>query len=68
MVSKEKRQLYNKRYYAKKTLNKLKSLDTIDETNNEIINEPTYKDHFLMLLFIRVFDIFHFSFMKWFKQ
>ena len=64
MVSKEKRKLYNKRYYAKKSMDHLKSLNTIDETIEEIVER---KDHFLMLLFIRAFDIFRFSFMRWFK-
>lgn len=31
MVSKEKRQQYNRRYYSKKSLDKLKALNTIEE-------------------------------------
>ncbi len=79
MVSKEKRQLYNKRYYAKKTLHTFIALNTIDEKTDETTEPLTsdlnkdndikhvYEPHILERLFFRVFYIIQFNFTKWFK-
>jgi hypothetical protein len=82
MVSKQKRQQYNRRYYSKKTMDRLKAIDTIEEINeteteedepllvinvDDIKHIHEYEPHILMRLFFRVFYIIRFKFITWFK-
>lgn len=77
MVNKQKRQLYNRRYYAKKTQQNLLQLATIDEINSPIEIDEThvseikqiieYKPHIFMVFFVHLFNFLKFKVFKWLK-
>ena len=82
MVSKEKRQQYNRRYYSKKSLDKLKTLNTIEErsetseisdTETEVfavdvnVDDIKHKHEYEPHILMRL-SYFMFYIIQWFKR
>ena len=61
MVSKEKRQQYNRRYYSKKSLDKLNALNTIEERSetSEISETSDTSETEVFAVDVNVDDIKH---------